>query len=108
MNQEQLLDYVRNNSFPCYDEMCKRLEAHVELWAEYAEYNQTACKIIYENPLNRSLIVKMGKLIYERGGFKALQANFYTITCFSPLAKVQGYAKQLEYIFGDVSKEWQV
>jgi hypothetical protein len=70
------------------------------------------CKIIYENPTNKNVIVEMGKKIYEMGGIQALSANYSIIKYFSPywnstniIIKMQG--RIIEEYFQDVSSEWK-
>ena len=45
--------------------------------AEYGEYNHEYLKIIWENRNDDTIIKTCGENINERGGFTALQANYY-------------------------------
>ena len=104
--------YVKLNPYPSYDEMIEKIIDKLDLYAEYGEFNHICCKIIYENPTNKDLIIKMGKKIYCRGGMTALQANCYTITNFSPFYKstdirIKSFGRLVEFYFQDVCDEWK-
>ena len=45
--------------------------------AEYGEYNHEYLKIIWENRNDDTIIKTCGENINQRGGFTALQANYY-------------------------------
>lgn len=75
-------NFVKNNKYPSYSDIEKKLP--INLKCEYGEPNHYYCKTIFENPTNLKIIRKMGRKIYERGGFQALQANYYTLMCYSP------------------------
>jgi len=110
---EVIEEFVKVTPYPSYEEMLETLENHIELWAEYGNFNHVCCKTIYENPLNKNLIVEMGKNIYAMGGLQALSANHSIIKYFSPywkstniIIKMQG--RIIEEYFQDVSSEWKV
>ena len=92
-------------TYPTFEEMQNKLKRRLDLDSEYGKVNHDCCKAIYENPQNEDLIVKNGKIIYHRGGFTALQANFYIIVYEWNNTIL---ASKLEKIFEKVSDEWQM
>jgi hypothetical protein len=112
VDDEMIMEFVKVTPNPNYEEMLEKLDNHLDLWSEYGVQNHIWCKIIYENPTNKTLIVEMGKKIYEMGGMQALSANHTIIKYFSPywkstniIIKSQGVIIQ-EY-FQDVSSNWK-
>lgn len=110
---EMILEFVKVMPYPNYEEMLEKLDDHIDLWSEYGNHHHICCKIIYENPTNKKLIVEMGKKIYEMGGLQALSANHTIIKYFSPYwnstnitIKMQG--KIIEEYFQEVSPEWKI
>lgn len=111
--EEKLIDeYVNAQPYPEYGDMLRTIEKHIELYAEYGEINHTWCKIIYENPNNKELIIETGKKIYNRGGLQALVMNYNVIKYFSPywqsknpVIKMQG--TMVETYFQEVCHEWK-
>ena len=103
-NEKQILiNLIHLNPYPSYKVMQKKLEKQLRLWAEYGEVNHTCCKTIYENPFDEDLVVKMGKIIHDRGGFTALQANFTVI-----VDMWRGHESiYLEKLFERVTPEWR-
>jgi len=109
---KQVEKFVKNNKYPSYEEMLSKLEPNIELWSEYGDVNHVCCKIIYENPSNRDLIIKMGKEIFNRGGMHALQINHAIIKYASPYATsdniyVRSQASIIEMYFQNVTPEWR-
>ena len=108
-----ILEFIKVNPYPNFEEMLEKLKNNIELISEYGLQQHICCKIIYENPRNKKLIVDMGKKIYELGGFEALQANHSIIKYFSPywenntnnIIKSQGSI--IEQYFEEVSLEWK-
>ena len=112
VEDEMIVEFVKVTPYPNYEEMLEKLNNYIDLWAEYGEQHHICCKIIYENPRNKNLIVEMGKKIYEMGGMQALSANHTIIKYLSPywnstnkIIKSQGGIIQ-EY-FQDVSSDWK-
>jgi hypothetical protein len=112
VEDEIIAEFIKVTPYPNYEEMLEKLNNHIELFAEYGQQNHICCKIIYENPKNKQLIVKMGGNIYERGGIQALSANHSIIKYFSPywnstnvVIKMQG--RIIEDYFQDVTSEWK-
>ena len=112
VEDEMIIEFVKVTPYPNYEEMLEKLDKHIDLWSEYGIKNHICCKIIYENPTNKNLIVEMGKKIYEMGGMQALSANHTIIKYLSPywnstnkIIKSQGGIIQ-EY-FQDVSSDWK-
>ena len=112
VEDEVIIEFVKINPYPKYDEMLNKIKNKIELLSEYSQQNHICCKIIYENPRNQKLIVDMGKKIYENGGFHALSNNHTIIKYYSPywestnlIIKAQG--RIIENYFEDVSLEWK-
>ena len=59
------------------------------MYAEYGLPNHICCKIIYENPIDKGLIIRMGKEIYNRGGIQALTMNHNVIKYISHTGNLQ-------------------
>ena len=77
----------------------------IQMWlCEYGEWNHEMCKEIRANILDRDKVKEIGKRIHDRGGFTALQANFYILKnwlCDGPLR-----AECTQYMFHGIG-EWQ-
>jgi hypothetical protein len=104
--------FVNDNKYPSYEEMRSKLEANIQLLNQYGDENHICCKIIYENPSNKDLIVKIGKEIFERGGINALQMNHAIIKYASPYATsnniyVRSQPSIIEMYFQNVTPEWE-
>ena len=105
-------EFVKSMPYPDYEEMLDILDDHMELWCEYGKNHHDCCKIIYENPTNKELIIEMGKKIYGMGGMQALSANHSIVTYFSPYGKskdirVRTQCKMIELYFQEVSSKWR-
>ena len=103
--------FVKETPYPNYEEMVEKLDDHIDLWSEYSEQNHICCKMIYENPRNKKLIIEMGKKIYVMGGMQALTANHTVIKYFSPYWKssniiIKSQGRLLEDYFQEVCDEW--
>ena len=61
VEDEVIVEFVKVTPYPNYEEMLEKLNIYIDLWAEYGEQHHICCKIIYENPTNKNLIVEMGK-----------------------------------------------
>jgi len=112
VEKELIEEYIKVYPYPDYDIMLKNIENNIELWAEYGKNNHICCKIIYENPNNEELIIKMGKKIYELGGMQALTMNHSTIKYFSPYWKstnmiIKSQGGIIESFFQGVCDEWK-
>jgi hypothetical protein len=70
--------------YPTYNEMVKKLDDRIDLYAEYGKMQHIWCKTIYENPMNKDLIVELGKKIYRLGGMQALVSINAILKYFSP------------------------
>lgn len=112
VEDEAILNFVKETPYPNYEEMLEKLDDHIDLWSEYGEYQHLCCKIIYENPTNKNIIVERGKQIYKMGGKQALSAIHTIIKYFSPywnseniIIKMQG--RIIEEYFQEVTPEWK-
>jgi hypothetical protein len=108
-------DYIKAHPWPSYKTMSKRLAKHASLWAEYGEPNHMALKLCYENIHDKEVCRKAGEFIAKRGGFQAMQANFYAFSCFGPFGespdlviRCQGnyLQHQWNHIKDDTGHEW--
>ncbi len=100
---QMLINLIQTNSYPPFKEMQRVMEKRPDLCAEYGQVNHIWCQAIYDNPFDEDIVIKGGKIIYSRGGFTALQANFYIITFMW-----RGYGKDhLSTIFEKVTNEWK-
>lgn len=112
VENEMILEFVKMNNYPNYQEMLNKLQNNIKLLSEYNQQNHICCKIIYDNPTNKNLIVEMGKKIYQSGGIQSLSAIHSIIKYFSPywnstnyIIKMQG--RIIEEYFQDVTVEWK-
>ena len=113
VEDEMIIEFVKVTPYPNYEEMLEKIDNKIELWSEYGKEHHICCKIIYENPTNKNLIVEMGEKIYKMGGLQALSANHTIIKNFSPywnstniIIKMQ--EKIIEEYFHEVSPEWKM
>ena len=72
--------FFRNNQYPTYDEVNNLLieSGSIELMSEYGQLNHRLLKLIWDNIDDKEVIINAGKSIDKRGGFTAMQGNFYT------------------------------
>ena len=108
-----IVKFVKVTPYPNYEEMLEKLDNHLDLWSEYGEQHHMCCKLIYENPTNKNLIIEMGKNLYEMGGMQALSANHTIIKNFSPYCNstniiIQKQGRIIEEYFQEVSPEWKL
>jgi hypothetical protein len=112
-NENEIIKkFVTIMPYPNHTEMLENLNDYIDLWCEYGEKNHICCKIIYENPTDKNLIIKMGKTIYELGGMQALSANHSVLQYFSPYWKstninIQMQGRMIAEYFQDVTPEWK-
>jgi hypothetical protein len=90
--------FVAAHPWPSYADMCSKMSGYMadgthppelrravfEWSAEYGEINHALCKEIYENIHDAARCKRVGQRIFDRGGFTALQANFYIVRNFAP------------------------
>ena len=96
--------------YPSYDYVSNELmKFDMKLDAEYGEYNHEYLKIIWENIDDENIIKTCGENINQRGGFTALQANYYAFLHVMRLA-VSGSADKYRESFIDtkhtISRNW--
>ena len=114
VENELLREYVIANPYPEFNEISSILKENIDFLDMYAEYglpNHNWCKIIYENPIDKELIIEMGKKIYERGGIQALTMNHSVIKYISPYWQstnmvIKGQGRMVEEYFQEVCEEW--
>ena len=75
ITMEVLLRY----EYPDYEDVEEMIENMIELWAEYGEENHECMETIWNNIVDRDAIERMGEEINRRGGFVAMQANYYIL-----------------------------
>ena len=109
--QERTKKYILDNPYPTYEEINNKIKNEFHLIAEYGYQNHEYCKKIYDNPYNKDIIIEMGKKIYKRGGFQALQMNFHILKYSSPTIdskdiSIRCYWSNVEQYFKNVCNEW--
>jgi hypothetical protein len=93
--------------------MSKRLKKHIELYAEYGEFNHEMLALCYENILNKDACHRFGMMIAKRGGLQALQANFYAFKCFGAFAEssnsvIRSVGSLLEQHWNGIESDGQI
>ena len=66
-------------TYPTYDKVEELIQSDFYLSSENSEMNYESMKNIFNNYDNQETVKLMGEQINERGGFQALQANFYIL-----------------------------
>ena len=66
-------------TYPTYDKVEGLIQCDFYLSSENNEISYESMKKIFNNYNNKETVKKMGEQINERGGFQALQANFYIL-----------------------------
>jgi hypothetical protein len=96
-------EYSKTYPYQEYNEMVEKIENNLAIWSEYSLINHECCKIIYENPNNKDLIVEMGQKIYKSGGLQSLRMNHNVIKYFSPYSQSTNnkIKKHIEEYFQD-------
>ena len=112
VENEVIEEYVKVYPYPSFTKMMNNIKEHIELWAEYGKFNHICCKLIYENPTDKEMIIKMGTKIYERGGMQALSCNHAVIKYFSPYWEsnnpiVKSHGAIIEDYFQEITPEWK-
>ena len=115
VENELIKQYVKVYPYPEFKEISNILHNNIDFIDMYAEYglpNHICCKIIYENPTDKELIIEMGKKIFERGGIQALTMNHNVIKYVSPYWKstnnsIKGQGSNIEHYFQEVCEEWK-
>ena len=72
-------DFLATTVYPEFEDVNKIIGNDITLIAEYGEFNHEVLSSIWNNLGDKDLITLLGKKINKRGGFQALQANFYTL-----------------------------
>jgi len=87
--QQEVRDYLAENPCMTYDEVNAEMltfavvnPAVMRWMAEFGDWNYEQCKIMREQILDYGVSKELGQKIYDRGGFTALQANFYIMKNF--------------------------
>jgi len=102
-----VMDAISLRPYPSYESWIKRLESRLDLYAEYGKANHVLCKIIYDNCTDEERVVDAGKRIYRRGGFQALQCNYYVILAALRDAGVGEQSFDITNMFEKVTPEWR-
>jgi len=76
---EITLDVLLRYEYPDYEDVEEMIRNMIDLWAEYGDENRECMERIWNNIVDRDLIQTMGEKINKRGGFQAMQANYYTL-----------------------------
>ena len=101
--------FVAKNPYPSYEKIMEGLQeafqkkycggASFSWMSEYGHINHEWCKTIYENITNKDKVIEIGRRIGQRGGLRAMQANWYIMYHFSPLIMSKN-----EYVFPSAMK----
>ena len=105
--QKKVMDAVSSRTYPSYESWIERLKSQHDLYAEYGKANHVLCKIIYDNCTDEERVVDAGKRIHQRGGFQALQCNYYVIQAALRDAGVAEQATDIMLMFEKVTPEWR-
>ena len=113
--QQEVRDYLAENPCMTYDEVnaemlryCVTQPAVMSWMAEFGEWNYEHCKTMREHILDYNVSKEIGQKIYDRGGFNALQANFYVMKNFMCRGCLR--FQVTEYMFDQVGQgddRWQ-
>ena len=68
-----------NLKYPSYDKVEELIKHSLYLLGENSEINYECMKNTFYNWDDKETVKEMGEQIDERGGFQALQANFYIL-----------------------------
>ena len=86
--------------YPSYDYVSNELmKCDMKFDAEYGRYNHEYLKTIWEHIDDENIVKTCGENINQRGGFTALQANYYAFLHVMRLA-VSGSADKYRESFG--------
>ena len=72
-------EYTMDLTYPSYETVEELIKYDFELSSEYNEVNHLCMLTIFNNYDNKEIVKNMGENINERGGFQALQSNFYIL-----------------------------
>ena len=65
--------------YPRREDVMRLIQRQPDLWAEYGLENHQCLRMIWNSINDADIIRRMGEEINERGGFQAMQANYYTL-----------------------------
>jgi len=105
IRRERYLKFIEKHPYPSFKGMQKVFDAYNEhepmsgtkINAEYGEFNHECMKKIYYNLFDKDLVRKMGDNVGERGGFRAMEANYYALSGVSRTMNL-GRSKSIYYI----------
>lgn len=110
-------EFISKNPYPSYDEIesiilsLEPKEFAMFCYSEYGYENHKDCKEIYENMTDMKICRKIGQRINDRGGFTAMQANYYVLKMCTPTFKsnsfvVKTFPSVIQSYFDGIG-EWQ-
>ena len=76
---EIMQEVLERNVYPDHEDVVEPIADVFDWAAEYGEENHECMEAIWCNNTDRDLIERMGEKINNRGGFQAMQANYYTL-----------------------------
>lgn len=100
--------YVKKHHFPSY-EICKEKIEKYQSNIHYSKYEYIVCKRIYENLWNDKKVITYGKTLYEINGLKGLTNCCLLMNILLDNVKLrilQSYGRKLEFLFKEVTPEW--
>jgi len=119
VENELIKEYVKAYPYPEFKEISNILQENIcknivflDMCAEYGLSNHICCKRIYENPIDKELIIEMGKKIFERGGIQALTMNHNVIKYVLSYRQstniiIRGQGSIIDHYFQEVCEEWK-
>ena len=72
-------EVLNRHVYPEYEDVVKIIQNNMELFSEYGRENHWCMYYIWDFHFEHDDIKKMGEETTKRGGFQAMQANYYTL-----------------------------
>ena len=113
---KKIADYVLKNKFPTMMEILDKIkkedpdklkyyaENNINFARDYNEEIHLICKRIYENITNEKIVRECGQILYDKIGFRGMQACFYVLNLYSPLAASTN--KEIRHCTVDIQYDW--
>ena len=76
---ESTQEVLERNVYPSYEDVVDLIGDFLDWSAEYGVENHECMEAIWCNITDRDVIERMGEKTHKRGGFQAMQANYYTL-----------------------------
>ena len=72
-------DFLATNKYPKFKVVNKIIGDDIMMMAEYGEFNHEMLNEIWNNFSDKDLIKRLGHKINNRGGFQAMEQNYYAL-----------------------------